>query len=141
MKTFVLRASAFVLCAAASLVAHAEVACPGTLEVQQRASAPEGWTASYTNEAPRLLGISLFDGPPDNRSGMRYNYRRQIGRELHLIWTFAYSPRSHYLQCQYERTSALITAPLPAGTRGCEVVLERASGRSGTMIVKRNVCR
>jgi hypothetical protein len=111
------------------------------LEVQQRATVPEGWTASYSNEAPRLIGVSLFDGPPDNRAGMKYNYRRQIGRELHLTWTFIYSPRSHYLQCQYDRTSALITSPLPPGTRECEVVYEPAGARSGTMIVKRMVCR
>lgn len=141
MRRAALCAVSFAFCAAASAVGHADVSCPDTLDVQQRAAAPNGWTASYSNEAPRLIGVTLFDGPPDNRSSMRHNYRRQIGRELHVIWTFAYSPRSHYLQCQYERTSALITTSLPAGTRGCEVVYEHAAKRSTTMSVKRNVCR
>jgi hypothetical protein len=129
-------------CVLATRFAHAELACPDSLEVQQRASAPNGWNASYSEQAPRLIGVSVFDGPPANRASIKYNYRRQTGRELHLIWNLVYSPRSYYVQCQYERTSALISAPLPAGIRGCEVVFDRNASYPGSgMAVKRMVCR
>ena len=123
-------------------LAHAELACPDSLEVQQRAAPPNGWSASYSEQAPRLTGVSVFDGPPANRASVKYNYRQQIGHELRLVWNLVYSPRSYYVQCQYERTSALISAPLPAGTRGCEVVFDRnLSYPGGGMAVKRMVCR
>src|SRR5262249_55813512 len=97
-------------------LAFAEVSCPDRLEVQPRAAPPAGWSATYGEETPRLINVAIFDGPPANRASVKYNYRRQIGRELHLIWNLVYSPRSYYLQCQYERTNALINSPLPAGT-------------------------
>jgi len=126
----------------ASPVAHAELACPDTIEVQQRANTPNGWNAAYGEQSPRLTGVTVFDGPPANRASVKYNYRRQIAHELHLIWNLTYNPRSYYVQCQYERTSALISAPLPAGTRGCEVVFDKnTSYPAGGMAVKRMVCR
>ena len=129
-------------CLLACLPAHAELACPDSLEVQQRAVPPNGWSASYGEQAPRLTGVTVFDGPPANRASIKYNYRQQIGHELRLVWNLVYSPRSYYVQCQYERTSALISAPLPAGTRGCEVVFDRnLSYPGGGMVVKRMVCR
>lgn len=120
--------------------ARAEFTCPSNLEVQQRAAAPEGWNASYSEQGPRLIGVALFDGQPANRASVKPNLRRQSGRETHLVWNLTYSPRSYYLQCQYDRTTALISAPLPAGTRGCEVVLDREASAGGTA-VKRMVCR
>jgi hypothetical protein len=126
----------------ASTLAQAELACPDALEVQQRANTPDGWNAAYGEQAPRLTGVTVFDGPPANRASVKYNYRRQIARELHLIWNLTYNPRSYYVQCQYERTTALISAPLPAGTRGCQVVFDKnTSYPGGGMAVKRMVCR
>ena len=125
-----------------SALAHAELACPDTLEVQQRANTPNGWNASYNEQAPRLTGVTVFDGPPANRASVKYNYRRQIARELNLIWNLTYNPRSYYVQCQYERTTALISAALPAGTRGCQVVFDKnTTYPGGGMAVKRMVCR
>jgi hypothetical protein len=130
------------VCILVSPLAHAELSCPGNLEVKQSAATPSGWSATYSEETPRLIGVTIFDGPPANRAGMKYNYRRQIGKELHLIWNLVYSPRSYYLQCQYERTSALISSPMPAGTRGCEVVFDRTiTYPVSGMAVKRMVCR
>lgn len=121
---------------------RAELACPDSLEVQQRATAPAGWNASYSEQAPRLDGVTIFDGPPANRASIKYNLRRQTGSELRLRWDLTYSPRSYYLQCHYERTTALISAPLPAGVRGCEVAYDRnVSYPGGGMAVKRTVCR
>jgi len=130
------------VCLLGSHAARAEWACPDSLEVQQHANPPPGWTASYSDLAPRLSGVSIFDGPPANRASIKYNLRRQSGSEIRLRWDLIYSPRSHYVQCQYERTSALISAPLPAGVRTCDVVYDRnVSYPGGGMAVKRMVCK
>ena len=129
----------FVLAAQAS---RAEFACPDSLEVQQRATPPSGWNASYSEQVPRLVGVTIFDGPPSSRASVKPNMRWQSGAETRLRWDLIYSPRSHYVQCQYERTSALISAPLPAGIRTCDVVYDRkVSYAGGGMAVKRMVCK
>jgi hypothetical protein len=131
----------FFMCAGAP-AARAEVSCPDQLSVHQRAEAPEGWSVSYAETAPRLAGVTLFDGPPANRVSLKFDQRKQTSRELILVWNLRDSPRSHYLQCSYERTTAAIATPLPPGIRQCEVVYDRtASYTGGSSPVKRNVCR
>jgi hypothetical protein len=121
---------------------HAEVSCPDQLVVQQRAEPPEGWNASYSEITPRLIGVNLFDGPPSNRVSLKHDARRQTAKELVLVWNLRHTPRSHYLQCTYERTTASISTALPPGVQRCEVAYERkAALQSGAMPVKRMVCR
>jgi hypothetical protein len=121
--------------------AHAEVACPGQLSVQQRAEAPAGWNVAYGEPPFRLAEVTLFDGPPAGRASLKYDERKQSARELTLVWKLRESPRSHYLQCAYERTAAVISMALPPGVRVCEVVFDRTSGYPGAaMPVKRMVC-
>jgi hypothetical protein len=131
-----------VLALLASSAAHAEVGCPDQLDVEQRAQAPSGWSIAYSEIAPRLSGVSLFDGPPANRVSLKYDRRRQGATELILTWVLRDSPRSHYLQCSYERTTALISVALPPGTARCEVVFDRTTSYpGGGLPVKRMVCR
>jgi hypothetical protein len=128
--------------AAHGWLAHAEVSCPDQLSVQQRAEAPQGWSVSYQETSPRLAAVALFDGPPANRVNLKFDQRKQTARELILVWQLRESPRSHYLQCSYERTTATIATPLPPGVRECEVVFDRTSTYpGGGSPVKRNVCR
>lgn len=123
-------------------VARAEVTCPDTLGVQQRAETPAGWTVSYAEQAPRLSGVTIFDGPPANRVRLRYIRRRQTDKEMTLTWDLGESPRNFYLQCGYERTTAQIASPLPPGIRTCQVVFDRGvSYPGGSLAVKRMVCR
>lgn len=121
--------------------ARAEVSCPDQLQVAQQAQPPPGWAVSYAGSPPRLAGVTLFDGPPANRVKLKHDRRKQTGRELILIWRLRESPRSHYLQCSYERTTAVISTPLPPGTRECEVAFDLTTSYSGgEMPVKRMVC-
>jgi hypothetical protein len=130
------------LAAAHASLARAEVSCPDQLSVQQRAEAPQGWSVNYAETSPRLAGVALFDGPPSNRASVKFDQRKQTDRELTLVWKLRDSPRSHYLQCSYERTTATIATALPPGVRECEVVFDRTSSYpGGGSPVKRNVCR
>ena len=130
------------LAGAATDAAGAEVSCPDQLSVQQQAQAPNGWAVCFSGIAPRLSGVTLFDGPPANRVSLKHNRRRQTQRELILTWMLRHSPRSHYLQCSYERTTASISMPLPPGTTQCEVAYDLTTSYArGAMPVKRMVCR
>lgn len=123
-------------------VASAEVTCPDTLSVQQKADPPTGWSVTYVEQAPRLAGVTIFDGQPANRVSLKYNRRRQTAKELILGWDMADSPRSYYLQCSYERSTAQIATPLPPGIRTCEVVYDRnVTYPGGGLAIKRMVCR
>jgi hypothetical protein len=122
--------------------ACAEMSCPDTLSVQQRAEPPTGWSVSYAEQAPRLSGVTIFDGQPANRVSLKYNRRRQTAKEMILGWDLADSPRSYYLQCSYERSTAQIATPLPPGIRTCEVAYDRnVTYPGGGLAIKRMVCR
>lgn len=130
------------LAGAAVCPARAEVSCPDQLSVEQRAQAPDGWAVSYSGVASRLAGVSIFDGPPANRVSLKHTRRKQTQRELILTWHLRDSPRSHYLQCSYERTTASISIALPPGVGRCEVAYDLTSSYpGGAMPVKRMVCR
>jgi hypothetical protein len=121
--------------------AGAEVSCPDQLSVEQRAQAPDGWAVNYSGITPRLSGVTIFDGQPANRVRLKHARRRQTQRELILTWHLGHSPRNHYLQCSYERTTASISMPLPPGTTQCEVAYDLTSNLpGGAMPVKRMVC-
>ena len=121
--------------------ARAEVSCPDQLSVQQRAETPSGWSVSYQETAPRLAAVTIFDGPPSNRVTLKYAKRRQTTRELILTWSLPDTPRTYYLQCGYERTSAQISSPLPPGVRECEIVMDRTTSYpGGGLAVKRMNC-
>ena len=62
----ILAAAALCLGAFTHSQARAETGCPGTLDVQQRAEPPAGWSVSYSEQPPRLSGVTLYDGPPAN---------------------------------------------------------------------------
>jgi len=122
--------------------AWGEIACPDTLPVNQRAEVPDGWNVNYSEQAPRLSGVTIFDGPPSNRASIKHNLRVQAGKEMQLRWNLIYSPRSHYLQCNYERTTAQISTPLPPGVRICDVFYDRnVSYPGGGLAIKRMMCR
>jgi len=121
---------------------RAEIACPDTLSVNQRADPPTGWSVTYAEQAPRLSGVTIFDGQPANRASIKYTNRRQSGKEMILTWDLGDSPRSFYLQCSYERSTAQIASALPPGVRTCEVVYDRTvSYPGGGLAIKRMVCR
>ena len=124
------------------LAGRAEIACPDTLGVNQRAEPPSGWSVIYGEQAPRLSGVTIFDGQPANRVSIKYTSRRQGDKEFALTWDLWSNPRSFYLQCSYERTTAQIATALPPGVRTCEVVYDRTTSYAGGgFAIKRMVCR
>jgi hypothetical protein len=141
LSRYILIIATICILAAATATARAEVSCPDQLSVQQRADPLSGWSVSYQETAPRLSAVTIFDGPPSNRVSLKYVKRRQTTRELILTWTLPDTPRTYYLQCGYERTSAQISTPLPPGVRECEIVMDRTTTYpGGGLAVKRMNC-
>ncbi len=134
-----------VLAAAAALLAlnaRAEVNCPDSLEVEQKAVTPSGdWTATYTDPPLRLTGVTVYDGPPSQNHKVKpYSTRSEQG-DLRIVWRLAESRRNFHLMCTYERTSASLVTVLPPGVTVCTAVFDRrvSYGRHG-QAVKRMVC-
>lgn len=123
-------------------VAHAELACPDSLAVQQQASAPaEGWAVSYTEPPFKLVGVTLYDGPPSQNRKVKPFSTKTTKGELQIQWRLEQSHRNFHLHCSYERTNATLTAVLPPGYNGCTAIFDRrvSYGIEG-LAVKRTVC-
>ena len=126
----------------APLAAAAEIICPDAIDVQQQASAPaEEWAVSYSDPPLKLVGITVFDGPPSQNRRVKPATTRTTAGELRLSWRLPESKRNYHLSCSYERTSATLTVLLPPGVNGCNAVFDRrvSYGMDG-LAVKRMVC-
>jgi len=126
----------------APLAAAGEIICPDAIEVQQQANTPPGdWAISYGEPPLKLVGITLFDGPPSQNRRVKPATTRTTTGELRLSWRFTESRRNFHLLCSYERTTATLTAVLPPGVNGCNAVFDRrvSYGVEG-LAVKRMVC-
>ncbi|HYJ20331.1 MAG TPA: STY0301 family protein [Burkholderiales bacterium] len=124
------------------LAAAAEVICPDSIDVQQQATAPPGdWAVSYTEPPMKLVGITVYDGPPSqNRKVKPYSTKTTTG-ELRVSWRLTETRRNYHLMCSYERSGASLIAVLPPGVNGCNAVFDRrvSYGIEG-LAVKRMAC-
>jgi hypothetical protein len=125
-----------------SLRAGAEVICPDSIEVSQQATAPGSeWSVSVSPPPYKLVGITVYDGPPSQNRRVR-SFQTHGGKgELRVSWRLPQSRRNFHLVCDYERTAANLMTVLPPGVTGCNAVFDRRVryGMEG-MAVKRMVC-
>jgi hypothetical protein len=133
------------LAVAVALLTHsvrAEVVCPDSLEVQQQAIAPsDEWTSMYSDPPLRLIGVTIYNGPPSQNRKVKPSSTRSAQGELRIVWRLPESPRNFHLVCTYERTSASLVTVLPPGVTVCTSIFDRrvSYGRGGHA-VKRMVC-
>lgn len=127
---------------ALAVPAQAEIICPDSIDVQQQAAAPSGeWAVGYTDPPMKLVGITVFDGPPSQNRKVKPFSTESTAGELRVSWRLPESRRNYHLLCGYERTSASLTTVLPPGVNGCNAVFDRrvSYGIEG-LAVKRMVC-
>src|SRR5579859_4167550 len=124
-------------------LARAESACPPTIVVEQRASAPApDWTVSYSGYETAVAGVTIFDGPPAQQASLVPDSEKQVGDNIIQVWQLPKSDRGYWLQCNYANTTAQISRRLPASVQRCDVVLNhnmRFSG--GGNVVKSVNCK
>lgn len=137
-----MRTATTTLLLALALPAQAEVTCPDSIDVRQQAAAPSSdWAVGYTDPPMKLVGITVFDGPPSQNRRVKPFSTRTTKGELRVSWRLPESRRNYHLLCGYERTSATLTTVLPPGVNGCNAVFDRrvSYGIEG-LAVKRMVC-
>ena len=136
-----MRLPAMTLLLVLALPAQAEVLCPDSLEVNQQATIAGDWVVSYTDPPLRLTGVTIYDGPPSQNHKVKPFSVKSVKGELRVSWRLPESKRNFHLTCNYERTTASLTALLPPGMNGCNAVFDRrVSYGNETLAVKRMVC-
>jgi hypothetical protein len=136
--TLILIASA---CAIAPVhFAQAESACPATIAVQQKGSAPApDWTVTYSGYETAVAGVTIFDGRPAEQASLAPDSEKPSSDNIIQIWQLPKSDRGYWLQCNYTNTTAQISRRLPASVRRWEVVLNHNERFSGGGYVVKNV--
>jgi hypothetical protein len=133
----------FACAIAQACFAQAESACPATVAVEQRASAPApDWTVSYSGYETAVAGVTFFDGPPSQQASLVPDSEKPSGDNIIQVWQLAKSDRGYWIQCNYANTTAQISRRLPDSVRRCDVVLnhnERFLG--GASVVKSVNCK
>ena len=119
---------------------QAESACPATIVVEQRASAPApDWTVSYSGYETAVAGVTIFDGPPAQQASLVPDSEKQVGDNIIQVWQLPRSERGYWLQCNYANTTAQISHRLPASVNRCDVVLNHNMRFSGAGNVVKSV--
>jgi hypothetical protein len=143
MKQVIFALIVFACAIAPVNLVRAESACPATIVVEQRASAPApDWTVSYSGYETAVAGVTIFDGPPAQQASLVPDSEKQVGDNIIQVWQLPKSDRGYWLQCNYANTTAQISRPLPPSVNRCDVVLNhnmRFSG--GGNVVKSVNCK
>jgi hypothetical protein len=135
---------AFAFAIAPMHLAWAESACPQTIAVEQRASAPApDWTVTYSGYDTAVAGVTIFDGPPAEQASLVPDNEKTVGDDVIQTWQLAKSARGYWLQCNYANTTAQIARRLEASITRCDVVLDHNMrfGGGGGYVVKSVNCK
>jgi len=83
-ETSQIRLIAFACALAPVNLVRAESACPATIVVEQRASAPApDWTVSYSGYETAVAGVTIFDGPPAQQASLVPDNEKTSRRQYH----------------------------------------------------------
>jgi len=122
--------------------AQAESACPATIAVEQKASAPApDWTVSYSGYETAVAGVTIFDGPPAEQASLVPDNEKTSGDNIIQTWQLAKSARGYWLQCNYANTTAQISRRLPAEITRCDVIYDHNLRFGGGNVVKSVNCK
>jgi hypothetical protein len=125
---------------AAPCLAHAESACPKTIAVEQKASAPApDWSVSYSGYDTAVQGVTIFDGPPAEQASLVPDNEKTVGDDVIQTWQLTKSDRGHWLQCNYANTTAQISRRLSADVERCDVVYDHNMHFAGGGYVVKSV--
>jgi hypothetical protein len=124
-------------------IALADSACPRTIAVDQRASAPApDWSVSYSGYETAVQGVTIFDGPPAGQASLVPDNEKTSGDNVIQTWRLTRSDRGYWLQCNYANTTAQIARRLPDNITRCDVVLDHnVHFAGGGYVVKSVNCK
>lgn len=122
--------------------AHAQTACPASIAVEQRGvQVPQGWSAGDSGIHPELIGVTIYEGPPEERASLVYDDEKTAAREIVQTWNLPPSARGYWLECRYSNTNVTLRRKLPDSAHHCRVVFERnRAAADGLGVVKTASC-
>jgi hypothetical protein len=144
MKRITLNLIAIACAIAAPQLACAEVTCPPTPKVQQKAGSPDSdWNVTYSSHDTALAGVTIFDGPPANQASLVPDREQMTKYTVVQTWKLVKSDAGYWLECEYANTTAQISRRLPANVSRCDVTYERnvRFGGEGRRVVKSVSCK
>lgn len=119
----------------------ADVSCPQTISVEQKATAPNDWSVDYFKTSAELSSITIFDGPPEEQASLKYDDERSTKAEIVQTWDLATNERGYWIVCGYAHTTAELRRKLPNEVHACEAVFEKGvTFGGGGMVAKRVRC-
>lgn len=97
--------------------------CPGTLPVQQTATAiPAGWDAVQIDRQELIDKVSFYLSHPSSGGALVPDKTQKTGSEERVIWTFTRKPGDDFwMACSYINTSVLLTRKLGSDVSECMV--------------------
>ena len=143
MRLLTVTTVAFTFAIAPAQIALADSACPRTIAVEQRASAPApDWNVSYSGYETAIQGVTIFEGPPAEQASLVPDNEKTAGDNVIQTWRLPKSDRGYWLQCNYANTTAQITRRLPDSIARCDVVYDHNQlFAGGSYVVKSVNCK
>ncbi len=135
---------AFVCATLAPHLARAEVTCPPTLAVEQKATAPSAeWTVASSGYNTALAGITIFEGPPASQASLVPDDERTTRDSVLQTWKLGKNDAGYWLECDHANTTAQVYKRLPASVSRCDVTYQRdvRFGGEGRRVVKSVRCK
>lgn len=124
-----------------NVAARAQVVCPPSVSVEQKATAPNEWSLDYSKASAELSSVTIFDGAPEELASLKYDDERTTRDEIIQTWELPANDRGYWIVCGYSNSTVLLRRRLPNDARACAVVFEKGvSFGSGGAVVKRAVC-
>jgi hypothetical protein len=79
--------------------ARAQVACPPTIAVEAKASAPNDWGLGYSKDAAELSSATIFEGPPEELTSLKYDDERKEKDKIVQSWELPAGRRGYWNVC------------------------------------------
>ncbi len=133
---------AFLCMLAVPVSVLADVSCPMRIVVAQELTTPQaGWTEGADELPTELAGISVFDGPPEERADLVPDDGMDTDEARTDVWNLTQNDRGYWLTCRYSSTTVTLTRRLPATVTRCEAVYEtQQSFIGGAPVVRSAAC-
>ena len=95
------------------------------VETKQALAAPQsGWTAGLSELPTEAVGVSVFDGPPEEMADLVPESKDGADTRSD-IWDLSQNDRGYWLVCRYANTTVTLIRQLPATVTRCEAVYEK----------------
>lgn len=126
--------------------ASAELSCPPTVVVSQKAAPPPpGWDVK-NDEAMRIdvLGITFYLGPPSEMASLHPREHNTVGKKYVSTWSLYKKKISGielWMECSYTHTNVVLSKRVPDSIKECSVFYDKDSRVENNYVFDRMECK